>query len=80
VKALIVSHSFTPSRDKKYNKPTPDLNNHHALYNLPQNKMTGHIERQTLRITADFSTQTLYARRSWKDMFQALKKTTVNLN
>jgi hypothetical protein len=32
-----------------------------------------------LRITADFSTQTLNARRSWKNIFQALKENNYQL-
>jgi hypothetical protein len=33
-----------------------------------------------MRITADFTTQNLNARRSWKDTVQALKKATINLD
>jgi hypothetical protein len=34
---------------------------------------TGHIQKQTQKITADFSVGTLKARRAWNDVFHILE-------
>jgi hypothetical protein len=73
-------------QDQKRNTPrqiiikTLNLQNKERILEVTKEKRQITYKGKPIRITADFSTQTLNTRRSWRNIYQALKETTVNLD
>jgi hypothetical protein len=73
-------------QDQKRNTPRPIIktlsaqnNNNKRILKAAKEKRQVTYKGKPIRITAYLSTQTLKARKSWKDIIQALKE-TVNLD
>jgi hypothetical protein len=69
----------TPNhQDKKRNTPrhikTLSTQNKERILKAAKEKRQVTYKGKPIRMTADFSTQTLNARRPWKDIIQALKR------